>query len=164
MAANRIPAETRFWNMLQKTDGCWPWTGSRNKKGYGNLMVDRPRTMLAHRFSWTIHNGEIPAGMRVLHRCDNPPCVNPAHLFLGTEADNAADRKAKGRNGDIRGEKHHAARLTNEIVLRIIADTRPHAAVAREYGVRPQTIYSIRLGKSWRHVTGLNPYMLGGDR
>lgn len=91
-----LTQEDRFWSQVNKTDGCWEWTGSRMRKGYGNFGVDY-RHEGAHRFSWRLHFGEIPEGMWVLHRCDNPPCVRPDHLFLGTAQANSDDMVAKGR-------------------------------------------------------------------
>lgn len=92
------PAE-RFLGLLpdRPETGCWEWLGARANGGYGLFAVQNPRRITAHRYSWELHNGPIPAGMHVLHHCDNPPCVNPAHLFLGTASDNMRDMLAKGR-------------------------------------------------------------------
>lgn len=88
----------RFWNRVNKTeDGCWEWTGSKLPTGYGHLKFDNIQTY-AHRVSWSLCVGEIPDGLCVLHHCDNPCCVKPDHLFLGTMLDNMHDRDAKGRN------------------------------------------------------------------
>jgi hypothetical protein len=90
--------ETRFWKYVAPIPddrGCWEWSGSLMVVGYGQLNVDK-RPVGAHRLSWEIHNGTIPNGLHILHRCDNKSCVNPAHLFLGTHLDNMADAHAKG--------------------------------------------------------------------
>lgn len=91
--------EDRFWPRVQKTDGCWLWTGPKNQFGYGHMNSGRyhGNVRSSHRVSWLIHFGPIPPGLFVLHRCDNPPCVRPDHLFLGTQSDNLADMRAKGR-------------------------------------------------------------------
>ena len=88
----------RFFQKVNKTGFCWEWLAGKDKDGYGKIKI-RGKTLQAHRVSWGIHNGPIPEGIGVLHRCDNPSCVNPLHLFLGTTLDNMRDRDAKGRNG-----------------------------------------------------------------
>jgi hypothetical protein len=94
----RLTLEERFWGRVNKAEpnDCWSWRGAKDGMGYGTLGGDNTETP-AHRVSWMIHFGEIPKGMCVLHRCDNPSCVNPNHLFLGTRLDNARDRDAKER-------------------------------------------------------------------
>ncbi len=100
-----IEAISAFFEKVSKgLEGCWIWNGSRNWDGYGMLSF-MGKAMGSHRASWIIHNGEIPSGKSVLHRCDNPPCVNPSHLFLGTQGDNVRDCARKGR---IRGGKGHS--------------------------------------------------------
>ena len=97
-------AEERFWSYVNKGDGCWEWTASRSGKGYGvffHLGFSGRRTS-AHRFSWELHNGPVPAGLHVLHHCDNPSCVRPDHLWLGTQSDNSKDMWNKGRGSLLR--------------------------------------------------------------
>src|SRR6266567_1582450 len=96
--ASRVPPEQRFWPKVRKTSTCWLWTGMKHYKfGYGFFQVGIGDRQLAHRISWKIHNGPIPDGLYVLHKCDTPPCVNPDHLFLGTYYDNMDDMDQKGR-------------------------------------------------------------------
>lgn len=92
----------RFWSKVDRRgdDECWPWTGGAHPRGYGRFTLQHPRTVAAHRFAWEIANGrEFPRGLNGCHRCDNPPCVNPAHIWPGTQAENLADMYAKGRRG-----------------------------------------------------------------
>lgn len=98
--ARVIPIEDRIWKFVQKTDGCWEWNGRRNDRGYGLFAVTHAAARRAHRVIWELVNGPIPSGMVVCHRCDNPPCVRPDHLFLGTQADNMRDMQAKGRKAN----------------------------------------------------------------
>jgi hypothetical protein len=99
----------RFWAYVQKTASCWVWTGTQSDNGYGRIW-GKGRHIKAHRFSWELHNGPIPEGMHVCHKCDTPACVNPEHLFLGTASDNMRDMVAKGRHswGENRPGASHA--------------------------------------------------------
>lgn len=115
------PPEVRFWAKVDKAgpDECWLWTASTNK-GYGQLAIKpSPQPVMAHRFSYELANGPIPDGLAVCHTCDNPPCVNPAHLFLGTKGDNNRDMVAKGRHWHQRkthckqGHEYDAVRIRN---------------------------------------------------
>lgn len=173
----------RFWSKVDESggpDACWLWTRQRTAKGYGIFSWSRQEPRRAHRVAWELVNGPIPDGLNALHRCDNPPCVNPSHLWLGTTADNNADMTAKGRarrNGNTvltaaRGERH-SSRTHPESVLRGSAhwktkltedDVREirrvvgagevrQAELARRYGVTRTAISLIIRGVSWKHLT-----------
>lgn len=165
------PASERFWRFVEPGEGCWEWRGTRMLTGYGQIRSGGKDTrwMYAHRLSWEVHFGPIPEGMKVCHRCDNPPCVRPDHLFIGTDADNVADKVSKGRQlrGDNhpsrrrpdlvrRGEAKPMAKLTEDIVRAIRAEhaagTITMAALARRYGVSPSIISVVVARKTWRHV------------
>lgn len=108
----RTDLPTRLWRRVNKNapNGCWEWGGWRHEHGYGRIRAvstGKSKFLRTHRVSWAIHNGPVPVGMDVLHRCDNPPCCNPAHLFLGTDADNMNDMAAKGRAFNRHATKTH---------------------------------------------------------
>lgn len=133
----------------EPNSGCWLWSGCVNKDGYG-LVHDasqNTRNVLAHRASWKSHNGPIPFGLCVLHRCDVRSCVNPAHLFLGTRTENAADRNAKGRTQ--RGEMQGGAKLTRQQIDAIRADPRRQRTIAADYGITQAHVSSIKTGRRW---------------
>ena len=113
------PLADRLWPFVDKTGDCWVWTRSRDTKGYGTLAVGNGKKARAHVIAWRLTHGDIPEGLYVCHHCDNPPCCNPDHLFLGTADDNQKDAAAKARFP--RGEKHHRARLTEADVIAIRA-------------------------------------------
>lgn len=148
----------RFWPKVDKRgpDECWPWMGSRKPMGYGH-MIYLKRDYNAHRVSYELANGPIPEGMHVLHKCDNQPCVNPSHLFLGTHTDNMHDMDAKGRKP--RGERTLRNKLTADDVRDIRATfvrrgvRRTNAApLAAKYGVELMTIIYAAEGKTWSHI------------
>ena len=147
------PIAERFWPKVTRgrPDQCWEWNAHRNPQGYGKFQIRRQSTV-AHRVAWQITNGPIPDELHVLHKCDNPPCCNPEHLFLGTDADNRADALAKGRVRVAVGTACHTARLTEADVQRIRSSAKTGKALARQYGVWDTTIYDIRNGKTWKHV------------
>ncbi len=150
--------EQRFWGRINKTDTCWLWTGAKSKTGYGNLkFLNVFRS--AHRVSWALTFGGIPEGMCVLHKCDVRNCVNPAHLFLGSNRDNTRDMIAKGRGRSsfpvLRGSAHGRSKLTETEVLEIRSLFVPgtkKSELARIYGVTYQCIHDILRRKIWRHV------------
>jgi hypothetical protein len=150
------PLKERLWKKVTKGPGCWPWTGKLHKDGYGVIKggAGRPDTVLTHRAAWELTRGPIPEGLDVLHRCDRPNCCRPAHLFLGTRADNNADKVSKGRQA--RGEGSSSAKLTEEQVREIL---RAHAAgeatqaeLGRRFGVSPEAINGIVRGRHWKHL------------
>ena len=132
-------------------DNCVPWPGYLNRRGYGCLRYNG-KWSLAHRVAWEKERGPIPPGVCVLHRCDNPPCINPDHLFLGTQLDNIADRHRKGRNGRLPGESNGRARLTEAQVRAIRSDTRSKVAIAQTYGISNVLVGLIKRRKIWKHV------------
>ena len=153
--------EERFWEKVDRSGGpsaCWPWTASCNEDGYGRFKLragGSPKR--ASRVAWLLTYGD-PGELFVLHRCDNPPCCNPAHLFLGNHAANMADMDAKGRRGWARGQANHTAtvgrvrKLTDEQIIDV---RRRHEAgessrsIARRYGVYNTTIDDLVNGETW---------------
>lgn len=136
--------------------GCWLWTGPTSHNGYGKLSGCRSRGFkrmtFAHRLSYMIFRGPIPKGMEVCHRCDNPPCVRPDHLWLGTHTDNMRDAKRKGRMR--RGEGSPHARLTDAAVreIRRRYPAEMQKDIAADLGVAPRTVRSVLRGEAWTHV------------
>lgn len=141
----------RFWAKVKRDEpGCWVWTASKFWDGYGKFRLGA--TMVkAHRISFEIHNGQIPDGLHVLHKCDNPACVNPEHLFSGSHAENMADKEAKARGVSFRGSKHGRAKLT-EADVAVIRAARgvTQQQLADQFGVSNQLISRIKSGGIWR--------------
>lgn len=139
----------RFWAKVNKTNGgCWLWISTVDRCGYGKLSVNY-KTKLAHRISWEIHHGPIPAGRCVLHNCDNPGCVNPRHLFLGSVADNMRDMSVKGRTP--RGEAHPKNKLSIEDItdIRAAAGRVLQIRLSEQYGVSKGHICKIIARETW---------------
>ena len=134
--------------------GCWIWTGSaKNQFGHGAFKIGARKTKVvyAHRQAWEMYVGPIPRGMCVLHRCDVPACVNPHHLFLGTNADNSADCVKKGRQS--KGSKHYFAKIDECVAGRIKAmHEKSTMALASMFGISRQSVADIRYGRTWKHV------------
>lgn len=160
-----------FWSKVDRTDadGCWPWRGGTNVNGYGIFYFRRgwsrkltfPR--MAHRISYAINVADVPAGLNVLHRCDNPPCCNPGHLYPGTQRDNVADMIERGRQdfSTLRrpGATHNKAKLTEDDVRAIRERYRPRSrgddpgsskALALCYGVGQKTIRNVARRETWK--------------
>lgn len=150
----RTPLAIRFWSKVTKTEGCWLWTASKRTSGHGNFKVGR-RAIPAQRVAYELCVGPIPEGLFVCHKCDNPPCVNPEHLFLGTHADNMRDKVAKGRQSAPKGEKHRLAKFTDAQVLEVRALYSGGADVlelADKYHVDDMTMCNLLRRKTWRHL------------
>lgn len=154
--AVRRPLAERFMEKHAVGDPseCWEWSGCRDPNGYGRISVNN-RSVVATRVAWQLAHGAPPPSMSVCHRCDNPPCVNPAHLFLGTHAENMADREAKGRGRQPNGERNAKAKLTADCIEPIIRCSRAgvdNAQLGRWFGVATQSIAAIVHRRTWRHV------------
>lgn len=155
------PAE-RFWRYVKKTESCWLWTGSHGPSGHGVLFAgagQRPRLLRATAVSWEIANGRpVPAGLCVCHTCDNPPCVNPDHLFIGTQTDNMRDCVNKGRFKFLqprRGETNNKAKLTWPVVRKVRADYSHGATLShlsRRLGLARSTLREVVTGRCWREA------------
>lgn len=150
----------RFWSSVgpMKPGNCWEWQACRSNKDYGAVFCDG-RQQGAHRVMWRLMFGEIPKGLCVCHCCDNPSCVNPAHLFLGTHKDNANDRDKKGRLNHLTRRKPIVPPTNTKFTENQIKEIRARAekgeaaaAMAREFDVWPETISNIIHRKTWRHV------------
>jgi hypothetical protein len=160
---NRLSSpEMRFWSRLDKNGPkhpvvgiCWKWTSTKDRRGYARMKI-AGCSPLAHRYSWTLHYGAIPDGLHVLHRCDNPGCVNPHHLFLGSDRDNAADMVSKNRQA--KGIRHPKAKLTEEQVKEIRTRYRNRdngctlRSLAWEYGLTCAAIHAVVHEYHWKDV------------
>jgi hypothetical protein len=151
----RPGTEADFWAKVdvRGVDDCWEWTHIRNPKGYGRASV-RSTLRAAHRVAWTFAHGPIPDGLFCCHHCDNPPCCNPRHLFLGTSSENLQDASRKGRMHP--GEKCGTAKLTDaavrDIRLRHASGERSRATLARRHGVSVGAVQAVLERRTWRHV------------
>jgi hypothetical protein len=152
---------TRGWSLEAKLayytatgPGCHEWLGTLNTSGYGHLDFGG-RKQLAHRIVWALERGPIPSGMNVLHHCDNPRCVKPEHLFVGTQGDNVADMMRKDRHArtvTMAGERHTGAKITEAQVREIRADKRLCRLIAPEHGISAGNVWLIKTRKAWAHV------------
>lgn len=143
--------KARLLNKCRMSDtGCWLWTGPKGSGGYGAFTI-RNVDQRAHRASYVLFKGPIPKGLHVLHRCDTPACVNPAHLRVGTVKENMAEREARKRR-DVKGEQIGTSKLTEADVIEIRKSTLGQKALAEKYGVAPSHIWVIRARKAWKHL------------
>ena len=148
------PLLERFWESIKKTSSCWMWVGSRDKDGYGYLSTPRG-DIKAHRLAHELHSKmPIPRGLLCCHSCDNPPCVNPAHLFLGTNKDNLSDAALKLRMHC--GEEHGNSKLTESKVLKIRSLYASHLhsqeEIGKLFGINQTQVSRVVSRKQWRHI------------
>lgn len=147
----------KFWQRVEKTDSCWLWSGCIGANGYG-LFYLNGKQVLSHRVSYLLHSGGIPDGKFVLHNCpsgDNPKCVNPAHLWIGTNKDNMIDKCIKGRANAPRGERSAFSKLTEDGVKEIrqqVALGVSQTEMAIRFGINTGTVCRIVHGEKWKHV------------
>lgn len=145
-----------FWGRVDKTsdpNGCWTWQGAKFSNGYGAFQLGVGNTVRAHRMSYVLHNGFFDDALVVCHKCDNRECVNPDHLFVGTNADNSADMSRKGRAARLYGAKNGCSKLTESAVLSIYQDPRTNREIAADYGVASSLVSLIRHRKVWGETT-----------
>lgn len=154
-----LPQDDRFWTYVDWSGGeeaCWPWTGYRDKQGYGKVMREG-NNVFAHRWAWRLLGDPIPEGVVIRHMCDNPPCCNPTHLMSGTQKDNIRDRQERGRHrpGRFPGEAHHNARLT-DADIRAIREARANGesivSLSKRYGMSYHWMSEIIHRRAWSHV------------
>jgi len=146
-SVERRTPEEAFWRKTEKTRTCWIWTGAKLPAGYGNFHA-RGKRVYAHRFSYELHKGPIPEGLYVIHKCDNPPCVNPKHLRIGTATENMHDMRRKKRGAPwakLNKQKVRYIRQTLQYKMSV-------TAIARRYGVYPNAIDCMLARKSWKYV------------
>jgi len=147
--------EERFWEKVDKSEKCWNWTAGATGKGYGAFRVNG-KMRGSHQVSYEFAYGSIPAGLFVCHHCDNPLCVNPSHLFLGTNQDNVNDRDRKGRANQAHGENHVKAKLTEDKVKRIRYEysrgNTTMTQLAEKYKVGHTTIFDTIHAETWKKV------------
>lgn len=153
--------QERFWKKVNKTSSCWLWMGKRTPKGYGDFAVRVANKILdfrAHRYAWEMIKGSIPKDKLVCHKCDNPPCVNPDHLYLGTQSENIKESVGKGRHSTChqRGENNPSAIITGKIVEEIRKSYVPRKVtqrfLAEKFNLTQSYVSEILLKKVWSHI------------
>lgn len=151
-----MTVDVKFWSNVAVVgeNKCWPWMGRRVGNGYGKLKRNG-KDWRANRYVWLITHGDVPSNKYVCHKCDNPKCCNPSHLFLGTAKENTADMVAKHRAGRMLGEKNHRSKLNSDAVRAIrdrVTNGEKQIDLCREYGISPATISVIVNQKTWKEV------------
>ena len=149
--SNNDTLPSRFWAKVLKTNDCWLWTGGSDSSGYGAIKTAKGMS-IASRVSFELSVGSIPEGQCVLHRCDNPKCVKPDHLFLGTVGDNNRDRHRKGRTRASSGELHGISKLSDAGVRIIRCSPLSTKELAAIFCVSKDAINSARNNKTWKHI------------
>ena len=147
---SKVSPKDFFYEKTKKVGECWEWQGAINWYGYGIIIING-KQVRAHRLSYELSVKPIPQDMIILHTCDNPPCVNPAHLVCGTKMDNNRDAHRKGRRA--RGEKSHLVKITEDDAINIINDNRPQHVIAKEYSIAQGQVSRIKTGKRWKHLS-----------
>lgn len=145
----------KFSDRSGGAESCWPFMGKRDKDGYGRMQVNGKSTPAA-RVMWMHTNGPIAEGMFVCHKCDNPSCINPDHLFIGTPRENNMDKVRKNRQSRIKGENHGRSKLTDQqaSAIKALIGQVPRRELAETFGVSRQTIGHIARGENWTHING----------
>lgn len=149
LTSQYVDPVTRFWARVEKSISCWLWVGAKEADGYGRFDIEH-KHIRAHRFSWILHNGPVPNGLGILHRCNNTSCVNPSHLYAGTPKDNALDTVNSGNT--TTGVKNGNSKLNNEAVRAIRNDQRCQRVIAKEHDISAQTVCTIKKGRTWKHL------------
>lgn len=162
MGRKAIDPVIRFMQKVEKlsNDECWLYVGGKDKDGYGLFQFAVKKTIRAHRYSYEIYKGNIPDGILVCHSCDNPPCVNPKHLFLGTPKQNVEDCVKKDRRCKIResyniGASHPRSKITETQVLEmrsLMKDGASKKDMAKKYGISQSSAFDINCRRSWKHI------------
>lgn len=138
--------------IIDEASQCWNWTGSKSKGGYGRISINS-KPQLAHRISYGIFISELSPELEVCHKCDNPSCINPCHLFAGTHRENMADCKKKGRARSLEGEENKRAKLTRDDVIFIRRSSMTNTALGKMFGVSNVAVSYARSGKSWGSIS-----------
>ena len=147
--------EQRFLSKVNKTDTCWLWTANKNEDGYGAFYFNK-KDRKAHRVAYELWNGEIPADMCVRHTCDEPSCVNPAHLLVGTHTENMRDKVERGRQrtNPPLGENHKLSKITDDEVreIRVLRGFYSQTELGKMYNISKSQVYRIYHKKNWKHI------------